>query len=72
MMRGRNLERAYDVNSVTGTLAEVFESIVKELVNERTIGFGRDLWRSSSPTLLLKQDHLEQVAQDHVQVLRQL
>lgn len=29
---------------------------------------GRDLWKSSSPTLLWKQGFLEQVAQDHVQV----
>ena len=28
---------------------------------------GRDLWRSSGLTPLLKQDHLEVVAQDHVQ-----
>uniref|UniRef100_A0A8B9Q4U4 Transmembrane protein 19 n=1 Tax=Apteryx owenii TaxID=8824 RepID=A0A8B9Q4U4_APTOW len=36
--------------------------------NHRTVEFGRDLWRSSSPTLLLKQGHLEHVAQDPVQV----
>ena len=28
---------------------------------------GRDLWRSSSPTPLLEQDHPEQVAQDRIQ-----
>jgi len=28
---------------------------------------GRDLWISSSPMPLLKQVHLEQVAQDHIQ-----
>jgi len=28
---------------------------------------GRDLWRSSCPTHLLKQGHLETVTQDHVQ-----
>ena len=28
---------------------------------------GRDLWRSSAPTTLLKQGHLQLVAQDHVQ-----
>jgi len=32
------------------------------------VGVGRDLWGSSSPTPLLKQGHLEQVAQDRVQV----
>ena len=31
------------------------------------VGIGRDLWRSSSPTPLLEQDHLEHVAQDRVQ-----
>ena len=30
---------------------------------------GRDLWRSSGPTPLLKQGHLEPVAQDHVQMV---
>ena len=29
---------------------------------------GNDLWRSSGPIPLLKQVHLEQVAQDHVQM----
>jgi len=28
---------------------------------------GRDLWRSSGPSPLLKQGHLEPIAQDHVQ-----
>ena len=32
------------------------------------VGFGRDLWRSSSPAPLLKQVPLEQAAQDHIQV----
>jgi len=31
------------------------------------IEVGRDLWRSSGPIPLLKQEHLETVAQDHVQ-----
>jgi len=35
--------------------------------NHRMVGVGRDLW-GSSPTPLLKQGHLEQVAQDLVQV----
>jgi len=30
-------------------------------------GVGRDLCGSSSPTLLLKQGHLQQAAQDHIQ-----
>lgn len=28
---------------------------------------GRDLWRSSGPTPLLKQGHIQLVAQDHTQ-----
>ena len=35
--------------------------------NHRMVGVGRDLWRSSSPTSLLKQVHLEQPVQDHGQ-----
>jgi len=30
---------------------------------------GKDLWRSSGPTPLLKQGYLEPVAQDHVQMV---
>ena len=30
---------------------------------------GRDLWRSPCPTPLLKQGHLDLVAQDHVQMV---
>ena len=30
---------------------------------------GRDLWRSSGPTSLLKQGHLELVVQDQVQMI---
>ena len=36
--------------------------------NHRIVGVGRDLCGSSSPTLLLKQGHLHQAAQDLVQV----
>jgi len=36
--------------------------------NHRMVGVGRDLCGSSSPTLLLKQGHLQQAAQDPVQV----
>lgn len=31
----------------------------------KTVEVGSILWRSSGPTLLLKQGHLEPVAQDH-------
>jgi len=33
----------------------------------RTVGVGRDLWGSSSPTTLPKQGHPELAVQDHVQ-----
>jgi len=32
------------------------------------VGVGTDLWRSSAPTTLLKQGHVEPVAQDHSQM----
>ena len=35
--------------------------------NHRTVGFGRDLWRSPIPTPLPKQGYLEQAAQDRIQ-----
>ena len=35
--------------------------------NHRMPRIGENLWRSSSPTTLLKLGHLEQVAQDHIQ-----
>ena len=38
-----------------------------ESQNHRIVGVGRDLCGSSSPTLLLKQGHLQQAAQDLVQ-----
>jgi len=41
---------------------------VTESQNHRMVGVGRDLCGSSSPTPVLKQDHLEQAAQDHVWV----
>ena len=39
----------------------------KAAQNHRIVEVGRDLWRSSGPTTLLKQGHLEQVVQDCVQ-----
>lgn len=35
--------------------------------NHRLSMFGRDVWRSSSPTLLLKQVHPEYIPQDCIQ-----
>ena len=40
---------------------------ITEPQNHRMFGVGRDLCGSSSPTLLPKQDHLQQAAQDLVQ-----
>jgi len=37
---------------------------ITESQNHRIVGVGRDLCGSSSPTLLLKQGHLQQAAQD--------
>jgi len=37
------------------------------LQNHRVVEIGRGLWRLSGPTALLRQGHLGQVAQDHVQ-----
>lgn len=37
---------------------------VTELLNHRLVGIGGHLWTSPSPTLLLKQVHLRQAAQD--------
>lgn len=36
-------------------------------VNHWMFEVGRDLWRSPGPTPFLKQGHLEQDAQDHIQ-----
>jgi len=46
---------------------EVKGSWITESQNHRMIGVGRDLCGSSSPTLLLKQGHLQQAAQELVQ-----
>ena len=37
-------------------------------LNHRLVEVGQDLWTSSGPTPLLRQGHLEPVAQDRVQV----
>jgi len=36
--------------------------------NNRLQEVGRDLWRSSGPIPRLKQGHLDQAAQDHIQM----
>ncbi|KAK4831098.1 hypothetical protein QYF61_015296, partial [Mycteria americana] len=38
------------------------------VMNHRMVEVGRGLWRSAGPTPLLKQGHLEPVAQDHFQM----
>ena len=42
--------------------------LASQLQNHRILGVGRDLCGSSSPTPLPKQGHLQQAAQDLVQV----
>jgi len=44
----------------------IFSTYFTESQNHRTVGVGRDLCGSSSPTLLPKQGHLQQAAQDCV------
>jgi len=44
--------------------------LVTESQNHRMFGVGRDLCGSPSPTLLLKQGHLQQAAEDLVQAGR--
>lgn len=39
-----------------------------EQQNSQVVEVGRHLWRSPGPTCLLKQDHLELVAQEQVQM----
>lgn len=41
--------------------------MVSVLQNHSLVEVGRDLWKPSDPTLLLKQGHLEPLAQAHVQ-----
>lgn len=53
-------------------IMDVFSTVSREqsgfdTQNHRAVEVGRHLWRTSSPTPLLKQDHLELVMQDHVQ-----
>lgn len=35
--------------------------------NHKMVEVGRDLWRLSGPSTLLKQSHLQLIVQDHVQ-----
>uniref|UniRef100_A0A8B9PTS4 Tectonin beta-propeller repeat containing 2 n=1 Tax=Apteryx owenii TaxID=8824 RepID=A0A8B9PTS4_APTOW len=42
-------------------------SLNNQSQNHRIAEVGRDLWRSSSPTPLLKQGHLEHIVQDRIQ-----
>jgi len=47
--------------------SEIVPGHLQDPQNHRMLGFGRDLCGSSSPTLLPKQGHLQQTAQDRVQ-----
>lgn len=47
----------FDLNSISAQLA----------LCQRMVEVGRDVWRSSSPNLLLKQGHLQQTVLEHVQ-----
>jgi len=53
--------RSWTWNSLSAVL------MVHEVQNHRMVGVGRDLCGSSSPSLLLKQGHLQQAAEDLVQ-----
>ena len=48
------------------SFGDIFQIIMYSI--HRMVEVGRDLWRSSGPTSLLKQGHLKLVAQDHVQM----
>jgi len=54
-------EKYYILFSALGT-------ILTESENHRMLVVGRDLWGSSSPTPLPKQGHLQQAAEDLIQV----
>lgn len=43
--------------------------VVIESQTPRVVEDGRNFWRSWSPTYLLKQYHVESVAQNHVQIV---
>lgn len=44
-------------------------SVGKELQSHRVVEVGRDLCRSSSPTPLIKQSHLQHIVQDPIQAI---
>ena len=61
----------FAVSSGLQTLEDLGEqpvTLYSHCLNHRMVEVGRDLWRSSGPNPLLKQGHLEPVAQDHVQM----
>jgi len=51
---------------ITMMIKEYRKQLIRESQNHRIVGVGRDLCGSSSPTLLPKQGHLQQIAQDLV------
>ena len=74
------LVRTQNLNRITlGTSSSLYSSVGKWLVvwlfsdsvnsvNLRTVEVGSDLWSASGPTPLLRQGHLDPVAQDCVQM----
>lgn len=60
------LQRKFEKGSISFFLCPFFSS--PKLQNHRMAELERDLWRSAGPTPLVKQAHLEPVAQDHLQM----
>jgi len=58
------VDRNVDGKGKEAANKEIFHT---DTESHRMVGVGRDLCGSSSPTLLLKQGHLHQAAQDRVQ-----
>jgi len=57
-----------DARHTACTAAGNTPAVITESQNHRMLGVGRDLCGSSSPTLPPKQGHLQQAAEDLVQV----
>jgi len=64
-LRNSGIQSAVWVRLLMRKAPVVMEGLTE---SHRMLGVGRDLWGSSSPMPLLKQGHLQQAAQDLVQV----
>jgi len=64
-----NFSSSFSTSEIKSTVPYIafFYKITKSQ-NHTSIGIGRDLCRSSSPTTLPKQGHLEHIAQDLIQM----